>query len=103
MEQMTTQTNIPEVEATVAPENSQWYVIHTYSGYEKKVQKNLTQRIESMGMLVNMIELREGDEASNQAWFVVRNTPGVTSFVGAENKPIPLPEEEIRTILKQSE
>jgi len=134
---MTTDIENPEGEATEAPENSQWYVIHTYSGYEKKVQKNLTQRIESMGMrdkiyqvvvpsettvemkngrresitrnmfpgyvLVNMIELREGDEASNQAWFVVRNTPGVTSFVGAENKPIPLPDEEIRSILKQSE
>ncbi|MGH2447638.1 MAG: transcription termination/antitermination protein NusG [Chloroflexota bacterium] len=123
-------------EQYIAPENSQWYVIHTYSGYEAKVQKNLAQRIESMGMkdkifkvvvpmettiemkngkrapskhnmfpgyvLVNMIELEEGDDASNQAWFVVRNTPGVTSFVGAENKPIPLPEEEMQAILKQT-
>src|SRR5438270_12054149 len=89
---------------------SKWYVIHTYSGYEKKVKKNLEHRIDSMGMkdkiyqvvvpeepeviisggkretvnrklfpgyvLVNMIELQEGDDASNQAWFVVRNTPG---------------------------
>lgn len=126
-----------EPQAREAPEGSKWYVIHTYSGYENKVQKNLEHRIDSMGMkdkifqvvvpsettieikngkreptvrkmfpgyvLVNMIELTEGDELSNQAWFVVRNTPGVTSFVGAENKPIPLPEDEIRTILRQSE
>lgn len=119
------------------PIDSKWYVIHTYSGYENKVKKNLEHRIDSMGMkdkiyqviipveneieikngqrtpverkmfpgyvLVNMIELEEGDESSNQAWFVVRNTPGVTSFVGAENKPIPLPEQEIKTILKQTE
>jgi transcription termination/antitermination protein NusG len=116
---------------------SRWYVIHTYSGYEKKVKTNLEHRIDSMGMtdkifqvvvpsettieikngkrepverkmfpgyvLVNMIELQEGDRASNEAWFVVRNTPGVTSFVGADNKPIPLQEREVKTILKQTE
>jgi transcriptional antiterminator NusG len=54
-------------------------------------------------VLVNMIELREGDRASNEAWFAVRNTPGVTSFVGAENKPIPLMESEVRGILKQND
>jgi len=117
--------------------DSLWYVIHTYSGYEKKVQKNLEHRIDSMGMkdkiykvvvpeeseikiehgqrkavdkkmfpgyvLVNMIELKEGDEASNQAWFVVRNTPGVTSFVGFGNRPVPLQEREVKAILKQTE
>jgi transcriptional antiterminator NusG len=116
--------------------DQKWYVIHTYSGYEDKVKKNLEHRIDSMGMkdkiyqvvvpseneieikngqrqsvrrkmfpgyvLVNMIELKEGDEASNQAWFVVRNTPGVTSFVGAENKPIPLPDREVDQILGKS-
>lgn len=119
------------------PEGSRWYVIHTYSGYEKKVKTNLEHRIDSMGMsdkifqvvvpsettieirngkrepverkmfpgyvLVNMIELQEGDRASNEAWFVVRNTPGVTSFVGADNKPIPLQEREVNSILKQTE
>ena len=116
---------------------SQWYVIHTYSGYEGKVKKNLEHRIESMGMkdkifqvvvpveneieikngqrtpvkrklfpgyvLVNMIELQEGDDASNQAWFVVRNTPGVTSFVGSGTRPIPLQEREVKAILKEGE
>jgi transcriptional antiterminator NusG len=116
---------------------SKWYVIHTYSGYEKKVKKNLEHRIDSMGMkdkifevvvpveneieirngqrqpverkmfpgyvLVNMIELKERDEGSNEAWFVVRNTPGVTSFVGSGNRPIPLLDQEVKTILKQTE
>jgi len=123
-------TTTPTLEAP----GSKWYVIHTYSGYEKKVKKNLEHRIESMGMkdkifqvvvpveneieirngqrqpverkmfpgyvLVNMIELKERDEGSNEAWFVVRNTPGVTSFVGSGNRPIPLDEKEVRGILK---
>ena len=117
--------------------DSKWYVIHTYSGYEKKVKTNLEHRIDSMQMqdkiyevvvpsettiemkngkrepverkmfpgyvLVNMIELKDGDRSSNEAWFAVRNTPGVTSFVGAENKPIPLLDHEVKSILKQSE
>ncbi len=137
---MTTEAagTIPE-EQPAAEEHagSRWYVIHTYSGYEKKVKTNLEHRIDSMGMtdkifqvvvpsettieikngkrepverkmfpgyvLVNMIELQEGDRASNEAWFVVRNTPGVTSFVGADNKPIPLQEREVKSILKQTE
>jgi len=126
-----------QVETTVIPDDSKWYVIHTYSGYEKKVKKNLEHRIDSMGMkdkiyqvvvpeepeviisggkretvnrklfpgyvLVNMIELQEGDDASNQAWFVVRNTPGVTSFVGSGTRPIPLQDREVASILKQTE
>src|SRR5579872_4805164 len=125
-----------EEEAQLAPPDSKWYVIHTYSGYEKKVKKNLEHRIDSMGMkdkiyqvvvpeepeviisggkretvnrklfpgyvLVNMIELQEGDDASNQAWFVVRNTPGVTSFVGSGTRPIPMQDREVSAILKQS-
>lgn len=123
--------------APLEPNGSKWYVIHTYSGYEKKVKANLEHRIASMGMqdkifqvvvpsettieikngernrverkmfpgyvLVNMIELKEKDKDSNDAWFVVRNTPGVTSFVGADNRPIPLLEKEVRSILKQTE
>jgi transcriptional antiterminator NusG len=123
--------------ASLLPADAKWYVIHTYSGYEKKVKKNLEHRIESMGMkdriyqvvvpveneieikngqrqpverkmfpgyvLVHMIELKEGDDSSNQAWFVVRNTPGVTSFVGSGTRPIPLMEREVNSILKQTE
>jgi transcriptional antiterminator NusG len=137
---MTTETDQPVADGQPASEEragSRWYVIHTYSGYEKKVKTNLEHRIDSMGMtdkifqvvvpsettieikngkrepverkmfpgyvLVNMIELQEGDRASNEAWFVVRNTPGVTSFVGADNKPIPLQEREVKSILKQTD
>jgi transcriptional antiterminator NusG len=118
---------------TTAQEGRQWYVIHTYSGYENKVKANLEHRIESMDVkdrifqvvipteeeieirdgqrrmvsrkrfpgyvLVDMLELKEGDEASNKAWYVVRNTPGVTGFVGSGNKPVPLEPAEVRKIL----
>src|SRR5262249_2687879 len=94
--------------------DKRWYVIHTYSGYENKVKANLEHRIESMGMedkifqvLVPMedeIEIRQGQRHTVQkkvypgyvlvemildpdSWFVVRNTPGVTSFVGGSNIP----------------
>ena len=111
-----------------------WYVIHTYSGYENKVKKNLESRIESMDVreqiyqvvipteeeieirdgqrrtvsrklypgyvMVEMIELHEGDELSNRAWYVVRNTPGVTGFVGSGNKPVPLDDTEVKSILR---
>ena len=50
-------------------------------------------------VLVDMLELKEGDEASNKAWYVVRNTPGVTGFVGSGNKPVPLEPAEVRKIL----
>lgn len=115
-------------------EGRRWYVIHTYSGYENKVKKNLEHRIDSMDVrdqifkvvipteqeieirdgkrtkverklypgyvLVQTIELQEGDEPSNKAWYVVRNTPGVTGFVGSANRPVPLEEGEVKTILR---
>ena len=108
--------------------DKRWYVIHTYSGYENKVKANLEHRIESMGMedrifqvLVPMedeIEIRQGQRHTVQkkvypgyvlvemildpdSWFVVRNTPGVTSFVGSANSPVPLQEKEVRAIQKQ--
>ena len=105
-----------------------WYVIHTYSGYENKVKTNLEKRVESMGMqdkifriLVPMedeIEIKNGKRKTTQrkifpgyvlvemivtdeSWYVVRNTPGGTGFVGAGSKPIPLNESEVKQILKQ--
>ena len=126
---MTEQTT---TETTKLPEK-RWYVIHTYSGYENKVKANLEHRIESMGMedkifqvLVPMedeIEIRQGQRHTVQkkvypgyvlvemildpdSWFVVRNTPGVTSFVGGANipgvrsEPIPLDENEVKQILR---
>lgn len=105
-----------------------WYVIHTYSGYEDRVKKNLEQRIKSMDSggeifkveipTVEEIEVKNGQrhtvvrkilpsyvlvqmKMTDQSWNVVRNTPGVTGFVGGGNKPAPLPEEEVNRILKQ--
>jgi len=113
----------------VAENQKQWYVVHTYSGYEERVRKNLEQRIKSMdsGEVFQVIipteeetEVKNGQrrkvtkkilpsyilvqmKMSDQSWNVVRNTPGVTGFVGNENKPAPLPEEEVNRILKQME
>ncbi|HBP65082.1 MAG TPA: transcription termination/antitermination protein NusG [Desulfosporosinus sp.] len=105
-----------------------WYVIHTYSGYENKVKMNLEKRVESMNMeekifrvLVPMedeIEFKNGKqkvikrkvypgyvlvemEMTDDSWYVVRNTPGVTGFVGTGTKPIPLLDEEVVKILQQ--
>jgi len=111
-------------------EEKGWYVIHTYSGYEKKVEQNLQSRMTSMGMEENIFEIlvpeREVIETKNgereskmkksfpgyvliqmimsdDAWYVVRNTPGVTGFVGSHgqgSKPSPLLDEEIDSVMR---
>lgn len=105
-----------------------WYVVHTYSGYENKVKANLEKRIESMNMeekifriLVPMedeIEMKDGKKKiskrkifpgyvlvemfmTDDSWYVVRNTPGVTGFVGSGSKPIPLDDGEAKQIIRQ--
>ncbi len=105
-----------------------WYVVHTYSGYENKVKINLDQRVSSMGMqnqifqvlipTERVLEVKSGKRKyvqkkvfpgyvvvemvlDNNSWQVVRNTPGVTRFVGAGGKPVPLSKKEIENILKQ--
>ncbi len=107
-----------------------WYVIHTYSGYENKVKKNLEQRIKTMGMqdrifqvivpTEEVVELKGGQRRTverrifpgyvlvqmildDDSWSVVRNTPDVTGFVGIGNQPTPLSEEEVERILKRME
>lgn len=107
--------------------DKQWYVIHTYSGYENKVKANLERKVHSMAMeneifrvLVPMedeVELKDGKKkiakkkifpgyvlvemiVNDRSWYVVRNTPGVTGFVGSGTKPIPLSETEVKHILK---
>ena len=107
-----------------------WYVIHCYSGYENKVRHNLEQRIESMGMKDKIfdvviptqeeIEVKDGKRRTierhifpgyvlvnmvmtEESWFIVRNTPGVTGFVGMGNSPTPLRQEEVNSILKRME
>lgn len=106
----------------------QWFVIHTYAGYENKVKDNLEKRAESMHMedhifrvivpMEDEILMKDGRKKvvqrkvfpgyvlvemilTDHSWYVVRNTSGVTGFVGAGNKPVPLNEEEINTILEQ--
>ena len=105
-----------------------WYVVHTYSGYENKVKANLEKRLVHMKMedrifrvLVPMeeeLEIKNGKTRTvqkkvfpgyvlvemamtDESWFVVRNTPGVTGFVGSGVRPIPLAESELRNIMKR--
>lgn len=104
-----------------------WYVVHTYSGYENKVKQNLLHRVETMDVADRIfevvvptqeeVEIRSGQRHSVQrkvfpgyvlvrmdmdeeSWYVVRNTPGVTSFVGMGNEPTALGEREVDMILK---
>ena len=106
-----------------------WYVIHTYSGYENKVKANLERKVHSMGMedeifrvvvpMEDEVEIKDGVKKekvkkmfpgyvlvemimSDEAWYVVRNTPGVTGFIGSSGKgakPTPLLPQEIDKIL----
>lgn len=109
---------------------AEWFVIHTYSGYENKVQRNLEQRIETMGMRDKIfrvvvpteeeVEIREGQRRSSrrrvfpgyilvqmildeESWYVVRNTPAVTGFVGTGTRPSPLSQEDVDKILSRME
>ena len=112
----------------MAETEKQWYVIHTYSGHEERVKKNLEQRIKFMDSgseiirivipTEDEIEVRSGRRRTvtkkilpgyvlvemkmdENTWSIVRNTPGVTGFVGSGNTPTPLREKEVSEILKQ--
>jgi len=105
-----------------------WYTIHTYSGYEERVKKNLEQRVKFMDSrdeiaqvvipTVEEVEIRGGQRRTvankilpgyiliemtmtDQSWNIVRNTPGVTGFVGSGGKPVALLDDEVEQILKQ--
>src|SRR5688572_4287275 len=107
--------------------NAHWYVIHTYSGYEDKVAQNLRQRIETMDMSdkifdvivpkENQIEIKNGRrriverrifpgyvlvqmDVTEDSWYVVRNTPNVTGFVGSGTTPTPIsPDEDRKSVV----
>ncbi len=106
----------------------QWYIVHTYSGFEAKVKESLRQRAEALGMedaiedilipTEEVVEVRDGKktrssrkffpgyvlikmEMSDAAWHVVKNTPKVTGFVGPGHKPVPLTDEEVQRIVRQ--
>ena len=103
-----------------------WYVVHTQSGYEKKVKQNLEARTSSMNMegriheiaipMEDVVEFKGGKKVvvqkkvfpgyllvrcylDDDSWFVIRNTPGITGFVGAGNKPSPLPRKDVENFL----
>lgn len=107
-----------------------WYVLHTYSGYENKVKKNLEMRIEALGLENNIFaieiptemvtEIKDGGrrveaekkvfpgyvlvrmELDDRSWAAVRNTPGVTGFVGSQGNPQALTREEYNKIMKRT-
>ena len=110
--------------------NQNWYVVHTYSGYEERVKKNLEQRIKYMDSedeitsvvipTEDEIEVKSGQKRTvskkvlpgyvlikmamnDKSWKIVRNTPGITGFVGGGDEPTPLSEEESTRILRQKE
>ena len=105
-----------------------WYVIHTYSGYEDQVADNLRQRVDSMGIAdkvfsvivpkENQIEIKNGKRrvverkifpgyilvemvVTEDSWYIVRNTPNVTGFVGSGTTPSPIDESEVKAIQKR--
>jgi transcriptional antiterminator NusG len=109
------------------PEKGQWYVLHTYSGYENKVKKSIESRVEALDLQDRVheivvptqeeIEIRSGQrhtvqrkvfpgyvlvrmDLDEETWYALRNTPGVTGFVNINNKPVPLAEADVQAILK---
>jgi len=115
-------------EIAALPAHHRWYVIHTYSGFEHKVKQSIEQRVASLGMrhvisqvlipTETVVELKKGKrrEASRKflpgyvlirmdmtddLWYLIKNTPKVTGFVGPGVRPTPIPEEQVRSILHQ--
>jgi transcriptional antiterminator NusG len=110
--------------------SKKWYVLHTYSGYENKVKHNLEHTIETMDLqdrifdvqipVEEVVEIKDGGkrkatekkvfpgyvlirmELDDNIWAIVRNTPGVTGFVGAEGKPAPLSRDDYNKIMKRA-
>lgn len=105
-----------------------WYVLHTYSGYEENVERNLKQRVESMDMedkiftilipTEKKIKIKNGKRkvvtekifpgyvlvemiVTDDSWYVVRNTPNVTGFIGSGTTPVPISNEEVKAITKR--
>jgi transcription termination/antitermination protein NusG len=118
----------PENGIEIPEKKGEWYVVHTYSGYENKIKVDLTKRVESMNMQDKIFQIIIPEEQeveykggkkkvttkrvfpgyvivnmimSEDSWYVVHHTPGVTGFVGSGTKPIPLQEAEINKILTQ--
>jgi transcriptional antiterminator NusG len=120
----------PEEQFLIPDDGRAWYVVHCYSGYENKVRHSIEQRIETMDMQDKIfdvvvpteeeIEIKDGKRRtverrvfpgyilvqmlmSEDSWYVVRNTPGVTGFVGMGNEPTPLRPDEVAKIMNRME
>jgi transcription termination/antitermination protein NusG len=110
----------------VSTQPGQWYVLHTYSGYENKVKKTIETRVESLDLGERVheiivptqeeIEIKNGQrqtvmkkvfpgyvlvrmDLDDETWYALRNTPGVTGFVNVNNKPVPLEESKVQSIM----
>jgi len=130
MSEAEAEDELEKADVEIPADGRAWYVIHCYSGYEAKVRHNLEQRIETMQMQDQIfqvvvptedeIEVRDGKRRvverrvfpgyilvqmllNDDSWYVVRNTPGVTGFVGMGNEPTPLRSEEVQGIMKRME
>jgi transcriptional antiterminator NusG len=129
LEQDINNENNNNIESAVESKvQGEWYVVHTYSGYENKIKVDLSKRVESMNMQNKIFDviIPEAQEVEykggkrkvtnrrvfpgyvivnmimdEDSWYVVRHTPGVTGFVGSGNKPVPLQDYEIEKILEQ--
>ena len=111
----------------VSDQEGRWYVLHTYSGYENKVKKTIETRVESLDLGERVyeivvptqeeIEIKNGQrqtvlkkvfpgyvlvrmQLDDETWYALRNTPGVTGFVNVDNKPVPLDESRVQSIMK---
>lgn len=120
--------SIPHFDESAENTEPRWYTIHTYAGYENAVERNLKQRIESLGMENKIFEVVVPTEkkirvkggkriveeekiypgyilvrmiVDEDSWFVVRNTPRVTGFVGSGTTPVPMEEGEVSTLMKR--
>ncbi len=112
---------------TTEPTEGKWYVLHTYSGYENKVKKTIESRVDALDLNDHVfeivvptqeeIEIRSGQRhpvqrkvfpgyvlvrmnMNDDTWYAIRNTPGVTGFINIDNKPVPLEDNAVQTILK---
>lgn len=116
---------------TVLDDQKQWYVVNTYAGQENRVKENLERRVKSMGLENDVFQIVVAEETeteykdgkkiekthnlfsgyllvqmrmTNEAWYIIRNTPGVTGFIGSSGKgaqPFPVPQEEVENVLRR--
>jgi transcriptional antiterminator NusG len=124
------ETGTAVLKTAALPPHHQWYVIHTYSGFENKVKQSIEQRVAALGVsgavsqvmipTETVVELKKGKrreasqkffpgyvlirmDMSDDLWYLIKNTPKVTGFVGPGVRPTPIPEDQVQAILHQVE